>query len=63
MGFGNGLSINNSIYNEFKPYLDKKIEEYLKDEEDKEGLKYAAIYNVWEDAFISMANDKKYIIK
>ena len=26
MGFGNGLSINNSIYNEFKPYLDKKID-------------------------------------
>lgn len=63
MGFGNGLSIDNSIYNEFKPYLDEKIEEYLKDEEDKEDLKYAAIYNVWEEAFASMVNAKKYIIK
>ena len=59
MGFGNGLSIDNSIYNEYKPYLDKKIEEYLEDKEDKESLKYAAIYNVWEEAFLNMINNKK----
>ena len=58
MGFGNGLSVDNSIYNEFKPYLDKKVEEYLEGKEDKESLKYSAIYNVWEDAFIKMINNK-----
>ncbi len=57
MGFGNGLTINNSIYDKFKPYLDKEVEEYLKDEEDKEGLQYAAMYNTWEDAFIDMIED------
>ena len=59
MGFGNGLSIDNSIYKEFKPYLDKKVQEYLKDEKDKESLKYAAIYNTWEEAFLNMINNRK----
>ena len=59
MGFGNGLSIDNSIYNEFKPYLDKTVEDYLKDKDDKESLKYSAIYNTWEEAFINMINKKK----
>ena len=59
MGFGNGLSVDNSIFNEFKPYLDKKVKEYLEGKEDKESLKYAAIFNVWEDAFINMINNKK----
>ena len=59
MGFGNGLSIDKSIYNEYKPYLDKQVQEYLKNEKDKDSLKYAAIYNVWEKAFIDMINNKK----
>lgn len=59
MGFGNGLSVDNSIYDEFKTYLDEKVEEYLKDKEDKESLKYAAIFNVWEEAFRNMVNNKK----
>ncbi len=59
MGFGNGLCVDNSIYNEFKPYLDREVEEYLEREEDKEALKYAAIYNTWEDAFISMMENRK----
>ena len=65
MGFGNGLSIDYSIYNEFEPYLNTLVEEYLKDSNanEKDSLKYAAIYNVWEKAFINMANDKGYIIK
>ena len=65
MGFGNGLCIDNSIYNEYEPYLNKLIEEYLenKSEEEKEGLMYAATFNLWDDAFINMANDKKYILK
>ena len=28
MGFGNGLSVDNSIYDEFKTHLDEKVEEY-----------------------------------
>ena len=59
MGFGNGLSIDNSIYKEFKPYLDKKVEEYLESKEDKESMKYAAIFDTWEEAFLNMINDKK----
>lgn len=59
MGFGNGLSVDNSIYDEFKTYLDEKVEEYIKDKEDKESLKYAAIFNVWEEAFRNMVNNKK----
>ena len=61
MGFGNGLSIDNSIYNEYKPYLNTKIDEYLKEntEEEKESLKYAAIFNVWKSAIIEMSKDKK----
>ncbi len=62
MGFGNGLCIDNSIYGEFEPYLNKKIDEYLKDslEEEKDNLMYAAIFNVWKNAIINMANDKGY---
>ena len=58
MGFGNGLSVDNSIYDEFKPYLDEKVEEYLIDKKDKESLKYAAVFNVWEEAFFNMINKK-----
>ena len=58
MGFGNGLSIDNSIYKEFKPYLDKKVEEYLEDKDDKDSMQYAAIFVTWEEAFLNMINDK-----
>ena len=63
MGFGNGLSIDNSIYEKFKPYLDKAVKKNLEkynSEEEKEEMKHAAVFNVWEDAFIDMINDKKY---
>lgn len=59
MGFGNGLSIDKSIYNEYKQYLDKQVQEYLKDKKDKDSLKYEAIFNVWEEAFINMINNNK----
>lgn len=59
MGFGNGLCVDNSIYDEFKPFLDKKVQEYLEDKRDKESLKYAAIFNVWKNAFIEMVNNRK----
>ena len=63
MGFGNGLSVDNSIYDDFKPYLDKVLEEYLKDKEDKDKLIYAAIFSTWKKAVTNMASDKGYIIK
>ena len=63
MGFGNGLSIDNRIYDDFKPYLDKLVEEYLKDKEDKDKLMYAAIFSTWKKAVTNMASDKGYIIK
>ena len=60
MGFGNGLSVDHSIYSEFEPYLDKLVEKYLEENasEDKESLRYAAIFHVWEQAVIQMANEK-----
>ena len=65
MGFGNGLSIDNSIYNEFQPYLDDLVKKYLEDNnnEENESLKYSIIFNVWNEAFMKMANDKGYILK
>ena len=58
MGFGNGLSVDNSIFDEYKPYLDKRVKKYLEEKEYDEGREYAAIFDVWEDAFIDMINDK-----
>ena len=63
MGFGNGLSVDNSIYNEFEPYLTELVEKYLENNDEKESLKYAAIYDLWEEAFRNMVNGKGYIIK
>ncbi len=65
MGFGNGLSVDHSIYKEFEPYLNQLVEDYLeeKDDEDKESLQYAAVYNVWEQAVIQMANEKGIDVK
>ena len=63
MGFGNGLSIDNSIYEEFEPYLNEKVQEYLKGKEDQDSLKYAAIFNTWQAAFMNMVKDKGYILK
>ena len=65
MGFGNGLSIDNSIYDEFKPFLDKRIESYLEkySKEEKEKYQFAAVMNVWSKALTDMANEKKYVLK
>ncbi len=65
MGFGNGLSIDNTIYKEYKPYLNHLVKERLKayNKEEKKKYKYATIYNTWETAVINMAYDKKYILK
>ena len=61
MGFGNGLSIDNSIYKEFEPYLNNLVEKYLKDSNADD--KYVAIYSVWENAFIDMVDDKGYVLR
>ena len=65
MGFGNGLNVDNSIYDEFKPYLDEEVEKNFAkySDKEKEEMKYAAIFNVWEKAFINMTKDKNYILK
>jgi hypothetical protein len=63
MGFGNGLSIDDSLYDEYISYLNKLVEEDLKDKEDKESLRYSAIYSLWGKAFINMINNKEYILK
>ncbi len=59
MGFGNGLCIDNSIYDEYKPYLDEEVNKYLDAcSEDKEAFQYAAIFNTWDEALIKMIDDK-----
>lgn len=67
LGFGNGLNIDNSIFNEYKLYLDEAIQNKIKQEnytkEEKEKYKYSTIYNVWEIALIKMAENKNIIIK
>ena len=65
MGFGNGLSVDNSIYSEYEPYLNYLIEKDLEGntEEEKESLKYSTIFKMWDKALIDMANDKKINIR
>ena len=60
MGFGNGLNIDNSIYDEYKPFLDKAVEQDLEKyvDEEKENMQYAAIFKVWEKALIEMVKEK-----
>ena len=58
MGFGNGLSVDNSIYDEYKYYLDKEI-----NNEENTSLQYANIFNAWDKAFINMVKEKEYVIK
>jgi hypothetical protein len=50
MGFGNGLCIDNTIYDEFKPYLDEKVKAYLDSHNGDKSLEYAAIFDTWESA-------------
>ena len=61
MGFGNGLCVDKTIYNEFEPYLNDLVTECLNNEND--GVISFAIYKVWKNAFINMVNSKKYILK
>ena len=61
MGFGNGLSVDNSIYDEFQPYLLEKVKE-IKDSYHDTGDNPSFYYPAWEPAFIKMCYDKKYII-
>ena len=65
MGFGNGLNVDNSIYNVFKPYLDEMIKKNLEkySEQDKKDMQYAVIYSIWQEAFINMVNENGYILK
>ena len=65
MGFGNGLCVDHSIYKDYINYLDSLVEKCLEnsDKEEKESLKYAAIFNVWKEAVILMAKEKGYILK
>ncbi|MBP5678711.1 MAG: hypothetical protein J6X28_02655 [Bacilli bacterium] len=62
MGFGNGLNIDHSIYEEYKPYLEKAVEKFLEKykETEKEALQYAAIFNTWEKAFNHMVKDRNH---
>ena len=60
MGYGNGLCVDKSIYDEYMPYLNDLVNKYLdKETGDKESLKYTAVFNVWADAVVNMINNKR----
>lgn len=65
MGFGNGLSVDNSIYEEYKTFLDEAVRKNLEkySEEERKKMKNATVFNVWDNAVVNMANDKGYILK
>ena len=60
MGFGNGLHVDKSIYDEYYPYL---LEEVKKDdmyyEEDNDNYNPCLNYAHWEHALENMINDTK----
>lgn len=61
MGFGNGLSIDKSIYDEYYPYFESVVKSNEDYEEDENGnYPYYIAYNSWDTAFIEMCEDKKY---
>lgn len=61
MGFGNGLSIDKSIYDEYYPYFESVVKSNEDYEEDENGnYPYHIAYNSWDTAFIEMCEDKKY---
>jgi hypothetical protein len=62
MGFGNGLSIDNSIYEEFEPYFIDEVNN-IKEKHGDTGNNPSFNYPAWEPAFIKMCNEKKYTIK
>ena len=51
MGFGNGLSIDNSIYEEFKPYLLEEVNK-VKESHGDTGDNPSFNYPAWEPAFL-----------
>ena len=60
MGFGNGLCIDNSIYNDYNYYLDEEVKMYLDSyNNNEETFQYAAIFNTWDKAFMKMINKNK----
>lgn len=59
MGFGNGLSVDKSIYDEFYKYLleeAKKTDLYK--QENREDYNPSINYKVWQDAFINFSLSK-----
>lgn len=59
MGFGNGLFIDNRVYDDFRPYLDEEVKEYLDGNKDDENSNYSIIFIVWMSAFKKMLNKNK----
>ena len=56
MGFGNGLSVDKSIYEMFKPYLDEEAE-FIKRERKLEEVDSACYFNAWKKAANKMINN------
>ena len=61
MGFGNGLSIDNNIYEEYKQYFLDVVNKIKKSRGDT-GNNPSFNYPEWEPAFIKMCQIKNYKI-
>lgn len=61
MGFGNGLSIDKSVYDEYYPYFEKVLKSDEEYEEDENGnYPYYLAYNAWDIAVTKMCEEKNY---
>lgn len=57
MGFGNGLSVDKSIYEEYKPYLLEEIKK-MKEKDGEKEEKPSMYYRAWKLAVEKMLNNK-----
>ena len=57
MGFGNGLSIDKSIYKEYEPYLLNEVKR-IKEERNETEESPSMYYPAWKPAVENMLNNK-----
>lgn len=57
MGFGNGLSVDKSIYREYEPYLLDEVKKIKNKHNEKEGSS-SMYYPAWKPAVENMLNNK-----
>ncbi len=58
MGFGNGLSIDKSIYDKYEPYLLEEVNK-IKEESNEDEIAPSMYFQAWPMAYIRMIDDIK----